>query len=139
MKKIAFIIPFSFALLNTVSYANEISKPEKCPSAAAIQAVGLNKAWVQKDKESGSWLAFRLDELYDTNDHWTFAVGKIPASDADDAFLKATEGLKSLKQILGPIPYVQGKWMCGYFTQENYVAVAVTPAVGYDSLQAYLR
>lgn len=102
-------------------------KPAKCPGVEAIRAGGLSKEIVEQDRD-GTWLVALIKSNYDTKDSWSFVVGKIQAKDRADAFKKASASLASLTFRQGPIPVTQIKrWACMYATDQNYVAVSVTP------------
>jgi len=114
--------------MTTTVYAAPVP-PEKCPGVGSINAAGLNPNAVERDA-SGLWAVAMMKNKYDTKDFWTFVVGNIMASDASDAYRKATASLTSLNFINGPYPVPQiHRWACAYSTAAGYPARAVTPTL----------
>lgn len=107
-----------------LSHASMPPKPKKCPSEAAIRAVGISVV----QPNNGTWVAGVLSNKYNTNEVWMFAVGDIVANNEADARAKAVDSLNSLALVQGPIPVTQYQvWACLYHTAQGYRAVTITP------------
>ncbi|HTM62990.1 MAG TPA: hypothetical protein VL360_00660 [Gammaproteobacteria bacterium] len=118
----------SILTMTVTAYATPVS-PGKCPGVGSIHAAGLNPNAVERDA-NGLWAVAMMKNKYDTNALWTFVVGNIMASDAADAYRKATASLTSLNFEKGPYPVPQiGRWACAYSTAAGYPSRAVTPAL----------
>ena len=128
----------SALLAATTAYASP-AKPAVCPEASAIKAGGVELAQKAQD---GTWVAAVISNKYSTKDSWTFVIGKIKATDEDDATTKALAAMKSLKFTQGPFPVkVQGYegWACAFTDNKNYPAVTVTPALGLHGASELLK
>jgi hypothetical protein len=100
-------------------------KPAKCPGASSIASFGVDV--VESDKD-GTWVAGVLSNNYDTQNAWTFALGKISARNANEARDKAMDSLGSLSFRYGPVAVEQyNVWACLYGTAEGYMGVTITP------------
>lgn len=110
-------------------------QPQKCPSASAIQAVGVSRTVIET---SNLWFTGRRHQNYDTTDAWTFVLGNIVATGANDAYNKAVVGLTSLSFPTGPMVGPLSKWLCLYTTLEGYTGVAITTPIALNQAQAYL-
>jgi hypothetical protein len=126
IKLVTSVLTAALFALNT---ANAMPpKPAKCPDPSAIANVGFDV--VEKDNQ-GTWVAGVMSNPFNTQDNWTFVVGKIKATSQSDARAKATASLKTLKFIQGPIAIEQyNVWGCAYGTAVGYPAVSITPAMG---------
>ena len=103
------LLPFAI-LVSQASFATMPPKPAKCPDASAIRSVGIEL--VQRDND-GTWVGGVQANKYQTNDLWTFIVGKIPANNETDARTKALKSLNSLRFIQGPFANPQyNVWVC---------------------------
>lgn len=122
------IFTASLLAFSVSTLAGMPAKPKKCPTAANISSTELTRDVVVQDQD-GSWVVGVMSNAYGTKNNWTFVIGKIEADDEDDAFNKASASLSSLSLMRGPIAIQQiSKWGCAYGNDENYPAVAVTPA-----------
>src|SRR5580700_11144562 len=99
MKKYFIATSLSLALMGSQSSFAMPPKPAKCPSINALQSASLEAAG---QEENGSWDVGTLHNNYDTNDAWTFMMGKIVANSEQDALKEATASLKSLTFQAGP-------------------------------------
>ena len=119
----------SLAGLNVGFAASVI--PVTCPSAIAIKVLGVSSNVVQVNN---AWFAGRRNELYGTTNRWSFAITNIIASDASDAFIKASRAIESLTFQAGPIPGPLNKVVCAYNTAQGYAAYAVSPPVALSEI-----
>ena len=110
-------------------------QPQKCPGVAAIQGIGVSRTVLQS---SNLWFTGRRHQLYDTSDAWTFVLGNIVATSANDAFNKATAGLATLSNPLGPIVGPLSKWLCVYTTYEGYTGVAITSPIALNAAPLFM-
>lgn len=131
MKKLLIATSVSLAFIAAQATLAMPPKPAKCPGVKALKTSEFDIA--QQDKD-GTWVAGVIHNNYDTKDAWTFAIGKINATSQQDAMDKAEAGLKTLTFQTGPIAVEKyNLWACGYYTGEGYPAVAVTPALGFNT------
>lgn len=121
MKKIGLI---SSLLISLVSANMAYAMPKDCPTAVAIQGVGVSTNVV---KFNNAWLVGRRDQMYGTPNHWTFLIINIPAATANEAYMKGAKALQSLVFQAGPFNGPDGKAMCAYNTMEGYSAFALNP------------
>lgn len=127
-KNLLMIASFTLGMLfNTIAQALPPPIPQICPSANAIQSVGVSRTVVQASN-NGLWMAGRRNQQYNTNDHWTFILGNIVAANVSDAYDKAAAGLATLSFQLGPF-LAQEHWLCLYNTVEGYLGAAITPTI----------
>lgn len=104
------------------------SKPAKCPSADAIRAAGLSMDAIEQNQSDGSWAVGLMQSRYDTNDSWTFIVGRIAARNKNEAFERAKAALASLSFNQGPVLATRiNRWECGYSNSAGFIAITVTP------------
>lgn len=127
----------ALSILALATTANALpNKPAKCPGVGSLIIGGLSRQSVEKAAD-GLWAVGLRKNKYDTKDTWTFVVGRIIASDANDAYTKAAGSLNSLSLIQGPIYVAQtGKWTCYFNTAPGYLAVTVSPSI--DGLMSKL-
>lgn len=120
--------------LITVSLSNitlaAALQPNHCPGAVEIINVGLDRAVVDQDRR-GTWAVGYRSAAYGTKQNWTFAIGRIQASNADEAYARAAGALPTIQFTGGPkyIPQMK-RWMCQYSTAAGFEAAAVTPVIG---------
>lgn len=124
--KVKFILPICISLLvGNAVYGLTLAKPEKCPNAKAIAAVGLSFA---KGYDNGKWMVAEMNNRYGTHETWMFAIGFLEAKDEQEAFAKANAELPLLQNAAGPVYLGEAdKWGCTYTTVAGYLAAAVTP------------
>ena len=102
-------------------------QPQRCPTAAAIQAVGVSRNMIQDN--DGLWVTGRRNQKYGTTDDWTFLIGKFPATTANQAYTKAVTAMTTLNFQMGPLNGPLSKWICWYSTAEGYTATAINPPI----------
>lgn len=134
MRKILLVAGVIFGMgLSQATFADSAAKkPTQCPSVASIQAVGIKDHTQEVAEGSGIWYSSNISEKYDTQDSWTFLIGKIKADSEEEAYDKATKGLQSLQFYDGPKKGPAGRWVCRYVSTEGYVAVAANPPIMND-------
>lgn len=120
----------ALAILAAATTANALpGKPAKCPAVNSLIIGGVSRQVVEKGSD-GFWAAGIRKNKYDTKETWTFVIGRILASDANDAYTKAAGSLNSLSFIQGPVYVAQtGKWTCYYNTAPGYLGVTVSPSI----------
>lgn len=123
--------------LTQIAQAAPTPEPQVCPSVAAIQAIGVSRNVVQDN--DGLWMAGRRDQKYNTNNDWTFILGKIPAPTASSAYNRAVVALQSLNFQLGPLNGPLGKWICWYSTSQGFTAVAINPPIANNNPSIFLN
>lgn len=124
MKYRLFSLSLSLLLLQPALAASS-DKPEKCPSVAAIAAIGVDDASLSM----AGWVAFPSNSnYYDTREAWSFGI-IVPASNKNEALQLARANLGSLSVMSDPVQTVTTNkgWSCYYKNQQDYYAVAFTP------------
>jgi hypothetical protein len=83
---------------------------------------------IDQNRGDGSWAVGLMQNKYDTNDSWTFIIGRIGARNKNEAFEKAKAALASLTFNQGPVLATQiNRWECGYSNSAGFIAITVTP------------
>jgi hypothetical protein len=124
-KNIVLLLSTTIALLFTQFAFAMPPQPAVCPSVTTIGGVGVSRTTVQINR---LWFAGRRSNTYATGNKWTFVMGNIPASTANDAYLKATANLPSLFIEAGPFYESEiDRWVCIYGTATGMPAVAMNP------------
>jgi hypothetical protein len=100
-------------------------QPERCPTVAALQAVGVSR---QTLMINSLWFAGRRDNVYGTGNHWTFILGNIPANNNSQAYTKAVTAISTLFFQAGPwYEREWNRWTCLYADADGFPAVAFNP------------
>jgi hypothetical protein len=103
-------------------------KPDKCPSAAAINDE-RNTAEVAVQDFNKQWAVTMTRSTYDTVNGWSLIVGRIDADNEEDAISKALAVLATLGDPKGPTPVQRlNKWGCVYSNPQNYVVTTINPS-----------
>jgi hypothetical protein len=125
MKKYILATLTSVILAQTAFAIAPPPAPAFCPGETAIKNYGVSRNTMEFD---GAWIAARRSFAYNTNVLWSFVIGNIPATDTNDAYLKATAALQSIFLEMGPFYDVSSNsWVCLYGTGPGYPAVTVHP------------
>jgi hypothetical protein len=124
-KKLLMLATTAIVLLASPFAMARPPQPSVCPTVSAISTPGVSRNTIEIDQ---LWFAGRRHMTYQTGNEWTFVMGNIPAVNANDAFLKASDNLITLFLQAGPFfDYEWNRWVCLYATGAGYPAVAMNP------------
>lgn len=124
MKKYILAVLMS-ALFTQTALAIAPTRPDKCPGAVAIKNYGVSRNTIQL---SQVWFAARRSFTYDTTNLWSFVMGNINATGANDAYNKATAALNTIFLQVGPFfDSTSERWVCLYGTLQGYPAITAFP------------
>lgn len=112
-------------VLSQTAFAGMPPKPASCPSASAIQAVGVNA--YEAGDTPGTWIVGVQANNYGTPNNWTFAVLNIPAPSGEAAMKIAKAELSTIGANTPPEASPIGLWICLYQVKGGYWTAALTP------------
>lgn len=116
----------------SITFSQEVPKPDKCPSVDVIKQVGLNDIRLDANH---LWVASNLNNKYGTDFNWTFVLGSDykKVKDMNEARQRAMQELQTLTFQKGPI-YEEGEYTgCFYETKEIKHSIALTPPLKFPS------
>lgn len=122
MKKMASFCTGIFLSIALAHADSSTMQPEKCPSIAAIKAVGVDKLSPLDEK---TWIASHAPDVYDTPEEWSFFMltdGKNQAA----ALRKANRQIANMHLERGP-DVGDNDWECVYLGKNKILGLAVTP------------
>ena len=105
------------AMLSSFSLVALASSPDKCPSASAIRAAGIQQCAITDSfYDCNKWSEF------DTNILWSFdvTVTKAQAVSYYDALHKSNAALATLSNTSSPIYDQDRGWICTYSNASGY-------------------
>lgn len=128
-----FILPV--VLSSNAAFA---TKPEQCPSAAALQNSSIQKEDLIEITPprttccttsgfpytlDGEWGIKQYINNFGTNGSWSLGLHNVIANNREEAFPKMINGLATLKFASGPYSYM-GRWSCRYYSYWGDVGVS---------------
>lgn len=127
MKRKLLFISLSLILIQPALAVS--SRPERCPSVAAIAAVGVDTA----GQGTQVWMAFPSSPSnYDTKQAWSFGIF-VTAANKTEALEKARASIGQLSLADGPYHDDDNSddlWTCAYGSnQPHVIAYAFTPPI----------
>ncbi len=127
----------SLSLLSAAALATTLPPiPQKCPGIAALKDGGVSRIVIQMDNR---WFAGRRHLMYDTTDMWTFVIGNIDVTNANDAYAKAAISLPSIAFRMGPFE-ASDHWVCLYNTADNNLpAITITNPIALAESAKYFQ
>jgi len=128
------VISMLTALCLLTTYASAASsKPEKCPSPAAVMQAGYEVVTKHGQTTPSAYEIYNHENNYGTADKWTLFAVNLASSDTE-AVQKLNKRLSSLSVLEGPgKQHSDDMWVCGYANEhdpDNFeVIYTITPPV----------
>lgn len=127
MKKnglLSLTLPLSFLILSPAMGAGS-EKPDRCPSASSIQAVGVTPDFIER-RGGQRWVVRMYDHAYETSESWGFSIALVAPS-RDEAYQRVVKALPTLfATSSGPQQDAFLGWFCMYQTSRGYPAMTYT-------------
>jgi len=130
--KFSVIIIMIILLSTQCTFASSPPKPNNCPSADILKAVGVNTVVY----DGYNWYAGIKSNHYATNQEWSFLIEPINAVNKDDAKYKAINILNALTFQKGPELSKQNEkysWVCLYKDNLGHSAGTITPTINFTN------